>query len=536
MKLVEMINSREQRAAVPEPNDVPSKFVMECATTDSEGDGMLLAALLENKLLYASANSSWYVWRGHYWQRDKVDLVLGLVRYVTERYGQEILNLEERISKSKQENDEEDHKEYSRGWNRKIGLLQNKIKALRQEKGRNACVKFSHTHFGNPFAIEGNEFDKDPWLLGVSNGVVDLKSGELYPGEPKQLISKRCSCAYVPLDQMIDQTEWLQFLNDIYNGDQEIIEFMQILLGYGITGLTTDHVFPFLLGRGRNGKSLFINSIVRVLGDYAAVVPCELFLKSNQPRAANATDPGIMKLEGLRLAMSSEVEEGSRFSSQQVKRLTSGDPLEGRNPYDKELRNFQPTHLNLMIGNHEPVPPSGDPAFWDRTFLINHPVRFVKSNPDPDKIEKLADPQIEEKLAGMDEQILAWLVEGCLKWQANGRKIVPPASVLKATDEYQADADWVGQFIEACCTKTEKDTGSTTLYIAFVTWYRETINAKKNQTPTQRAFGLKLKARGEFEQVRRGDGIYYKGIALNQAWERRMIDEALGPEPPMPGS
>lgn len=534
MNLVERINSMELRACVPEPNEVKSKYVVECLNTDSEGDGMLFAALLKNKLLYASANSSWYVWRKHCWQIDKVDLVLGLVRYVTERYGQEIQELEEKIDDSKRHNDKDEHEAISKAWKRRIDLLEKKIKALRQEKGRNACVKFAHTHFGNPFAIEGNEFDKDPWLLGVKNGVIDLKSGELYPGEPQQLVSKQCSCDFIPLDE-INMDPWLQFLRDIYNDDQEIIEFMQILLGYGITGLTTEHIFPFLLGRGRNGKSLFINSVVRVLGDYAATIPCELFLKSNQPRSANQTDPGIMKLEGLRLAMSSEVEEGSRFSSQQVKRLTGGDTLEGRNPYDKELRNFQPTHINIMIGNHEPVPPSGDPAFWDRTFLIKHPVRFVKENPDPEKSEKLADPDIEEKLQGMDEQILAWLVEGCLKWQARGKKIIPPASVLKATEEYQEDADWIGQFIDACCRRTDKDTGASTLYVAFITWYRENINSKKNQTPTQRAFGIKLKARGEFESSRRGDGIYYKGIALNADWERRMLAAAsIGQDPPHP--
>ena len=328
---------------------------------------------------------------------------------------------------------------------------------------------------------------------------------------------------------------WLHFLDTIYAGDQEIFEFMQILLGYGITGLTTEHVFPFLLGRGRNGKSLFIAAVMRVMGDYAAMIPCDLFLKSNQPRSANQTDPGIMKLEGLRLAVSSEVEEGSKFSAHQVKRLTGGDALEGRNPYDKELREFKPTHLNLMIGNHEPTPPSGDPAFWDRTFLINHPVRFVKSNPDLEKNEKLADTDIEVKLQKLDEQILYWLVEGCLKWQAAGKKITPPASVLKATDEYQADADWVGQFIDSCCTRCDKETGASTLYIAFTVWYRENINAKKNQTPTQRAFGLKLKHRGDFTANRKGDGVYYKGLALNMEWQRKMMDLATcGEQPPTP--
>ena len=524
MRLVEQINEREQRADVPEPNEVDSKYVMDCLATDSEGDGMLFAGLLENKLLYAAANDAWYVWGGHCWRQDKTTLILGLVRYVTERYGKEIIALEQKIEESKKENDEEDHKVFARAWNKKIELLQKKIRSLRNQQGRSSCIQFAHTHFGNPFTIEGNEFDKDPWLLGVQNGVINLKNGELRPGAPKDLVSKQCSCEFTGLSDDCYK-DWAAFLHTIYDGDEELIRFVQMLFGYGITGLTTEHIFPFFLGRGRNGKSLMMAAILRVLNDYAAVIPSEMFLKTNQPRTSNQTDPAIMKLEGLRLAVSSEVEEGSRFSAQQIKRLTGGDILEGRNPYDKELRNFAPTHLCVMIGNHEPVPPSGDPAFWDRTFLIDHPVRFVKSNPDPEKNEKPADPEIEEKLQQLDQQILCWLVEGCLLWQEK-KKLLPPASVLKSTQEYQVDADWIGQFIDACCEKTKADTGSTTLYMAFVVWYRETINAKKNQTPTQRAFGLKLKARGDFAHVRLGDGVYYRGIALNLEWQNRMLQEA----------
>lgn len=543
MALIDRIraNGSERQLCSPEPNEVPSAFVMECLAMESEGDGMLLAALLNGKLLFASSTSTWYVWHGHVWMRDKVNLIMGLVRYVTDRYGKEIQDLEAKIDTSKKENDPEDHKIFAKSWERKISLLQANIKALRQEKGRNACVKFSHTHYQNPFSIEGNEFDKDPWLLGVQNGVVDLRSGELFQGKPEQMVSKQCSCSLKVFAPETTEEEitawlapWLHFLETVYAGDTEIIEFMQILLGYGITGLTTEHVFPFLLGLGRNGKSLFIAAVMRVMGGYAAMIPCDLFLKSNQPRSANQTDPGLMKLEGLRLAVSSEVEEGSKFSAQNVKRLTGGDNLEGRNPYDKELREFKTSHLTLMIGNHEPVPPSGDPAFWDRTFLVNHPVRFVKAKPDPEKNEKLADPDMEEKLQDLDERILYWLVEGCLKWQASGKKITPPASVLKATDEYQADADWIGQFIDACCTRCDKETGASTLYVAFTVWYRENLNAKKNQTPTQRAFGLKLKHRGDFATTRRGDGVYYKGLSLNVEWQRKMMDMATGDDPSQP--
>ena len=525
MRLVDRIKAEAcAEVALPSPNQVDSRFVLECLTTDSEGDGILFAALLGNKLLYAASTGSWYLWAGHRWMRDTRQQVLGLVRYVTERYGQEILALEERIERSKQENDEEDHKVFARAWTKKIEQLDKKIRALRQDTGRNACIKFACTHLDNPFAIEGTEFDKDPWLLGVKNGVVDLRSGMLLAGDPGQLISKQCAVAY---DPNLDTSEWEQFLLEIYDHDQELVDFMQILLGYGITGHTTEHIFPFLIGRGRNGKSLFINQVVRVLGDYAAVVPCELFLKNNQPRASNQTDPGIMKLEGLRIAMSSEVEEGAKFSAQQVKRITGGDRLEGRNPYDRELRNFEPTHLVMMIGNHEPVPPTGDPAFWDRTWLIQHPVRFVKGDPDPAKNERPADPHIEERLAAMAEQCLTWMVMGTMRWIAAGRKIIPPQSVLKSTADYQTDTDWIGQYLDACCERADVTTGSTSLYVAFCRWYQDQVNANKKMTPTHRSFALKLKGRGEFRQERKADGVYYHGLQLNAIWRQRMLDEAF---------
>lgn len=512
----------------PEPNtDIPSKFVLECLTTESEGDGMLYAALMNEKLLYAKSSGIWYCWHSHSWVEDETDTALGLIRHVCERYGKEIETFEDKIDKSKKENDPDDHKTYKRAWDRKITKLQNKIKSLRNTRGRNACIEFARTNLNNPLTIIGNEFDRDPWLLGVQNGVVDLRSGVLYSGKPTQLISKRCGCDYLELD--LDISDWLQFVETIYDNDQEVIAFIRRLFGYGLTGLATEHVFPFLLGRGRNGKSLLMESIMRVMGNYAAVIPPDLFLQSNTPRNASQADPAIMKLEGLRLAVSSEVEEGSRFSSRQVKKITGGETLEGRNPYDKRLRNFLPTHLTVMIGNHEPVPPTGDPAFWDRTFLIRHNIRFVKRKPTKEN-EREADPDIEEKLKKLDSQVLTWLVLGCLEWQGNKKDLAPPISVVKDTAEYQEDADFVGQFIETCCEKVDdkKKTGSTELYSAFAIWYRENINPKKNYTPSQRAFGLKVKRRDEFKHVKTNGITYYRGICLNTEWYKKMLDAARG--------
>ena len=115
MRLVDRIKADGcAEVELPAPNQVDSRFVLECLATDSEGDGILFAALLGEKLLYAASTGSWYLWAGHRWMRDTRQQVLGLVRYVTERYGQEILALEERIERSKAENDEEDHKVFAR--------------------------------------------------------------------------------------------------------------------------------------------------------------------------------------------------------------------------------------------------------------------------------------------------------------------------------------------------------------------------------------------------------------------------------------
>lgn len=519
-----VVDGIDGRIDAPSPNEAPGDFVAQCLDAEAEGDGMLFAALWENKLLYAKSSGVWYIWSGHAWQRDRVGVAQGLVRQVVERYGQEIAALEKRIAESKRVNDADEHDRIAKPLKRKIDRIAAKIRALRQTKGRNACLDFAVSFHNNPLAIEGTEFDHDPWLLGVKNGVVDLRTGALAPGRPEQMVSRQCSCEY---DPDIDLGDWNGFLATIYDNDPELIDFVQLLFGYGITGNTTEHIFPFFLGRGRNGKSLLIKTIARVAGSYAATVPCEIFLKDNAPRSADAPNPSIMKHEGLRLAFSSEVEEGSRFSAQAVKKMTGGDKLEGREMYGGERREFEPTHLSVMVGNHEPIPPAGDPAFWDRTVLIYHPIRFVKRDPDPDKGERPADPDIEAKLCAMDKQVLSWLVEGAVRWYQGGRKLRPPECVRKITEDYREDADWIGRFVDACCVRSPgQETSSSTLYVAFTLWYQENINSKKSVTPSQRAWGQKFKALGEFRSIRRGGGYVYAGVALNTEWQRRLLDEA----------
>lgn len=506
----------------PPPNEVESPFVMDCLNTYSEGDGQLYGALLAGKMLYAKGRDQWYWWGGQHWQEDQTDIAIGLVKYVIDRYAMEVDALKEEIKDSMENNDDEKHEIIQKSKGGKIKATNKKIAALRGLTGRKSCLDFARTNFGNPFTIAGDEFDRDPWLLGVKNGVVDLRSGELYQGDPQQMVLKSCSCNYIGIDDEVDLSGVEQYLEEIYDGDDELIAFVQRLFGYGLTGHSNEHVFPFFLGAGRNGKSLLMESIMRVMGSYASAIPSDLFLASRSPRPA--ADAAIMKLEGLRLAVASEVEEGSTFAAAQIKKITGGDTLEGRNPYDKKLRTFTPTHLTVMLSNHEPNAPSGDKGFWDRTYLIRHKIRFVKREPVDDN-ERPADPGVDERLKTLDEQFLSWMVIGCMEWQRL-QGLCPPASVIKETDEYRKDSDYIGQFIATCCNtdNQEANTGATELYTAFVLWYRETINDKKQYTPSQKVFGSKLKALERFKRSPSDGRMKYKGISLKYEWEQRMMD------------
>lgn len=528
-EMVKAIEGRiaEEEAAVTggkKPVEITSKFVMECLDAEQLGDGMLYAALHKDKFVYAKNSQQWFVWDEHTWRRDDLDAAISAVEQVAMRYAAEISTLEEKIEAAKKSGDDDDYKWAKRTVGRKVERIRSRVATLRKNQGRQNCIQFAHTNPVNPISIFGDEFDMKPNLLGVQNGVIDLHTGLLMKGNPSDYVSKRCGTVYNGL--AINNKIWIDTLNQIYDGDQDLIAFMQRLYGSALFGTCEEHVFPVLIGRGRNGKSIMIEAISHTLGDYAGAVPAELLLDSNRPSSANQPDSVLMKLKGLRLAIASETGEGRKFSAERVKWLTGGDTITARGLYDKHLVDFEPTHLLVLLTNHEPVAPAGDVGFWERCFLIRHPLSFVK-NREPEKdYERKADTTLPAKLKEAGPEILAWLVQGYIDWRKHG--LMPPESVIKSTDDYRSDSDYIGAFITAACTiKKGSNVGATELYIAFTLWFRKTINDNKRFTPSQKIFGQKLKAREEYE-VKKSNGItYYHGLELSYEYKEMVLKEAL---------
>jgi putative DNA primase/helicase len=261
-------------------------------------------------------------------------------------------------------------------------------------------------------------------------------------------------------------------------------------------------------GSGRNGKGIFIEKILSVLGDYAGPVQSEMLLEQGRARGSGAITPDIMALRGRRLVVASESDEGRHFSPSRLKWITGQDDLVGRNPYDKQMSVFKPSHKLVLLTNNDPAAPGDDFAFWDRVLKVDWPYRFVENPRAAD--EKKRDLSLRDKINSELPGILAWAVRGCLEWQRMG--LDPPGCVLDSVTGYQREQDIIEDFIEACC---HVDPGNETLltpaddlYRSFKTWYQEFHRAK---TPTSTWFGRKLGKK--FKRVR-GRVRFYQGIGL----------------------
>jgi putative DNA primase/helicase len=278
--------------------------------------------------------------------------------------------------------------------------------------------------------LKHTALDADPWLLNVANGTIDLRTGALREHRREDLITKLAPVAY---DPKASAPTWLAFLERAMGGRGELVEFLQRLVGYALTGEVREHVLAFFYGGGANGKSTFLGTIHALLGDYATPGPRGLLFRSRGER--HPTE--LASLHGRRFVTCSEIEEGLAFDEALVKDLTGGDPIECRRMREDFWR-FDPTHKLFLAGNHKPTVRGDDEGIWRRMRLVP----FTVTIPEGER-----DPELPAKLRAELPGILRWAVEGCVAWQRTG--LEPPAAVREATKEYREENDLVGQFFRS---------------------------------------------------------------------------------------
>lgn len=453
------------------------------------GDAEILARLFADKIAYDHAENAWYLFHKHFWTRDETGKV---EKFVTDQLAAQYLFA---AAERKRKNGEDAEKQVKELYARANSLrYRNKIANVLDRARKQDAL-----------ALRGDEWDKDAMLLAVANGVLNLRyrDFEFRDGAPRDYI--RTTAPTLWQDLYAPAPRWEQFLQEIFAGDAEIIAFVQRLLGYGITGETSEHIFPVLYGEGRNGKDTLLETLKFVLGDCAAPVQAEVLLASE--RNPNAATPHLYALRGKRLCWVNESNEGARLNTSQVKMLTGGGTIAARPLYGTPIT-FAPQYLLMLVTNHKPHANADDYALWKRLLLIPFTQAFVDSPRAENKHEHKRDAKLAETLRAEASGILAWLVRGCLDWQHDG--LNPPASVTKATDDYQNEEDTLSEFIAACCmVKENAETKAAELYAAYRQWTADNGLAAMSGT----AFGKRMGKR--FEKRTRGGGhIVYVGLGL----------------------
>lgn len=368
---------------------------------------------------------------------------------------------------------------------------------FRNEKRHDALLRVASSEPDMSISNPG-KLDANPYLLGVRNGVVNLKTGELLPASPGMLISRQAGAAF----EHAPCVQWLSFLHDVFEGDAEVLDFVQRAAGYALTGLVDEEKMFFLFGQGANGKSVFANVLHAVFGEYAVNVRSSLLTRDLRGQNSEGEREKI-RLPGSRLALINEVGSHDMFDDARLKELVARDPIGARALYGESYQ-FMPTHKIFLRGNHQPGAVDSGDGFWRRMVLIPFKRQFAEHERIPDLERRILEAE--------RDGVLGWMVEGCLAWQRGGLRI--PNSVLAASDEYRRDTDLMGEWLETCCKRTQsEETSVGVLFEGYCRFLREAGVS----TPSRSVFGRQLANRGYKTRQSNGKRLVM-GLSLNE-WE-----------------
>ncbi|OPY75191.1 MAG: hypothetical protein A4E65_03618 [Syntrophorhabdus sp. PtaU1.Bin153] len=484
----------------PISTDAPltSEDVLDDLRRNEDGDAKLFQELHRGRFCYDGSSGRWYSWKTHSWEKDVLGEVTRAIDAVINAYAEETSRQTwQRLQAEKAGRTQEANQRA-----KTIDVLYKRIRTLQTVARKENVLTLARTG-ADSLAIRGDEWDRDPWLLACPNGIIDLRTGNLRPGTPNDYIKTVAPVEYHGKNTPAPHFD--RFISEVFNHDQELIGFIQRLLGYMITGDISEHILAAFEGKGRNGKSTLVEIISFILGGYAGQIESEMLLAQKFGRQSGGPSPDIMALRGKRFVHCSETESGRHFNLSKVKWLSGGDTLTGRELYGKELVTFRPTHKIVLSTNHRPHANADDYAFWKRALLIPFNLSFVA---DPkESHERKADPQLPEKLRAEAPGILSWLVRGCLEWQK--QRLNPPDCVKAATEEYRNDEDIIKHFIDdRCLVAPELSVKALVLYKAYRLWCEEMGHVPLNGTN----FAIKIKAK--FGSKRTMHGFVYFGFDL----------------------
>jgi len=416
---------------------------------------------------YCHPEKSWYIWDQTRWKRDEEGLITDLAKRTVRYIGDEASLIDgdtERAAMWRWAATSQNH-------SRIEGLISLARSAL---------------------PILPEEFNKYPDLLNFPNGTLDLRDFSFRDNRREDFCSRVMGCIY---DKDAKCPTWESHLDLIFNGDKSFISDFQVMAGYSLLATNPEQIFFILYGCGKNGKSVTVSTLAKILGEYSANIAAESLMIHKNPDTPRSD---IVKLSGARLITASESDSSHRLSESLIKALTGDDTITARNLYEKE-RDFKVTGKIWFSTNHRPIIRGTDMAIWRRVWLVPFEVIIP---------EERRDRFISEKLQAEGPGIVNWMLDGLRKYRENGDRLLMPEKVALATKKYRADSDIIGQFLADGYTfEPNARIEKSVLYEQYITYCKST----GENSVSARTFNEKIQERGLAQTKIRGTK-YWVGI------------------------
>ena len=409
------------QASVAMPLPLPSPAALPDFGYTETGNAQRMHYVLGANITYVHEQNTWLHFQDGKWhQVTHVQLVALATAVVQQLYGQaaSMSNAHEAKALAAHAT-----KSLSNNW------LNNTVALLKAQPG---------------VEIRVSRLNVNDMQLGTKDGkLVDLRNGQVREQRPEDYITMAVGCGYDPLAAC---PTWVAFLESVFCGgvgaadpddDQGRTHYLQLWVGYALTGLTTEQQFQFAHGVGANGKSVLYGLLKELFGSYCLQSQPEAFMI--KPSGEGAT-PLLARLQGVRLVIAPETEDGQRLAESTVKQLTGGDTMVARPIYGHPFE-FQPKFKLAIVGNHKPVIRGDDHSIWRRVHLLPFSRIFEVHEQDRNLPEKLR-----QELPG----ILNWAIQGCLLWQRAGRLQLPEI-MLREAQEYRSEMDLIGKRMGNTC-------------------------------------------------------------------------------------
>jgi putative DNA primase/helicase len=443
---------------------------------------------------YNVTDKTWFFWTGKTWIKDSKDII----RKYANKFIEILHEEEERLYKEQAELEAIGKKDAAKMIEKKLDACRKNTARVANKAGKDAMLSELKVLYDIP--LENWEFNQDDFLLNTDSGVVDLRSGNVYPFDKEKLMTKNTGHKV----SFEEPTTWLKFLYSVFDcGDDDetnsLIESLQTCLGYSLTGSVREQVMFLLYGGGSNGKSVLTETIAHIIGDYSDNIASSTLMQ--QKGTQGSTNFSLAKLQTCRFVETGETDEGGKLAEAQLKILTGGDQIAAQFKFGNEF-SYKPKFKIWMSTNNPPIIRGTDFGIWRRVIVFEFKNTFTGDKKDKD---------LPDKLKAEADKILGWLIQGCLKY-LKANKLLIAKSQITALELYKESMDVVAQFLrKECILHDERCVECKMLY----NHYKEWALNNTDYVMKERKFSTELKNKGIETVFDIGTGKdVYKGLYI----------------------